>query len=194
VRRIHDGDLLPATARGLDGLVVLGGFMGVHDEEEHPWLAAERELLADALNHGLPVLGVCLGAQQLAAALGAEVRRGPEPEIGLGDVELTAEGLADPVLGPLGARPPVLHWHEDAFDVPPGASRLASSEAYPNQAFRAGELVYGLQFHLELDRSLADAVRPHLPASVHLEEPGRARVEQAGRDALGRFLDLALAR
>ena len=194
MHRIDEGQPLPASARGLDGLVVLGGFMGVHDQEEHPWLVAERELLAEAVNRGLPVLGVCLGSQQLAAALGAEVRRGPAPEIGLGDVELTPEGLEDPVLGPLGPRPPVMHWHEDAFELPPGASRLAATDACPNQAFRAGELVYGLQFHLELDRSLAAAVRPHLPEGVELPEAGRSRVEAAGRDALGRFLDLALAR
>jgi GMP synthase (glutamine-hydrolysing) len=136
------------------------------------------------------VLGVCLGSQQLAAALGAEVKHGPEREIGLGRVELTPEGLADPVLGPAAdgaAGLPVVHWHGDTFDVPPGAVRLASSDRYPNQAFRAGPRAYGLQFHVEVDRALAAGWEPHLPAGVELAEPGRAAVERAGRSVLERF-------
>jgi GMP synthase-like glutamine amidotransferase len=193
VRRMDLDDPLPGVEE-LGGLIVLGGPMGVHDADEHSWLAPERELLAAALERGLPVVGVCLGSQQLAAALGAEVRQGPELEIGIGEVELTEVGRQDPVLGPLGPRPPVMHWHQDTFDVPPGAVRLAGNDRYANQAFRVGELAYGLQFHLELDRSLADSLRPHLPADVELAAPGCARVEAAGRSALGRFFDLALRR
>ena len=193
--RLDRGEALPAVTE-LGGIVAMGGPMGVGDGAEHPWLAGERALLAIAVARGLPVLGVCLGSQQLAAALGAEVRRGPEQEIGLGRVELTPEGRADPVLGPAADGAPglpVVHWHGDTFDVPPGAARLASSDLYPNQAFRAGSRTYGLQFHVEVDRALADGWGPHLPPGVELGEAGRAEVERAGRSVLERFFGLSAA-
>jgi GMP synthase-like glutamine amidotransferase len=191
VVRLDRGEGLPAVTE-LSGLVAMGGPMGVRDGAEHAWLAGERALLAMAVARGLPVLGVCLGSQQLAVALGAEVRRGPEPEIGLGAVELTPEGRADPVLGPAAdgaADLPVVHWHGDTFDVPPGAAWLASSDRYPNQAFRAGRRAYGLQFHVEVDAALAEGWAPHLPPGVEIDEPGRAEVERAGRGVLERFFD-----
>ncbi len=192
IRRMDRGDPLPAVDE-LDGLVVMGGPMGVHDTAEHGWLALERQLVADAVKRGLSVLGVCLGAQQLAAALGAQVRRGPAPEVGLGEVELTEGGRTDPVLGPVGTRLAVLHWHHDTFDPPPGAVPLARSARYENQAFRVGERAYGLQFHVELDGGLARELEPHLPPGVVLPEAGRARVERAGRPVIGRLLELAAA-
>lgn len=130
----------------------------------------------------MPVLGVCLGAQLLAAALGAQVYTGPAGEAGLGQVRLTAEGRRDPVLD-AGAGPdgllPVLHWHDDTFDLPDGARLLASSTAYAHQAFRVGR-AYGLQFHVEMDAAAFEAVRQHLPPGVDLPAAGRARVEAAG--------------
>jgi GMP synthase (glutamine-hydrolysing) len=193
VVRLDAGEELPAP-RTLGGIVVLGGAMGVHDTADHPWLAVERRWLADAVADDVPVLGVCLGAQQLAAALGASVRTGPAPEIGVGEVQLTDAGRDDPVLGPEGERLAVLHWHGDTFDVPDGATRLAASDDYPNQAFRYGTAVYGLQFHLEVDDAMARAWAPDLPAGVVLEAGGRRRVEAVGRRVLGRFVSLALGR
>lgn len=192
VVRLDRGEALPAVTE-VGGIVAMGGPMGVGDGAEHPWLAEERALLAMAVARGLPVLGVCLGSQQLAAALGAEVRPGPEPEIGLGRVQLTPEGRADPILGPASdgaASLPVVHWHGDTFDVPPGAVRLASSDRYANQAFRAGRSAYGLQFHVEVDRELAAGWGAHLPPGVELAESARAKVERAGRSVLGRFFGL----
>ncbi|RBQ20989.1 type 1 glutamine amidotransferase [Spongiactinospora rosea] len=191
-RKPYLGDALP-TVDEIDGLVVMGGPMGALDDDDHPHLATERALLAEAVKRGMPVLGVCLGAQLMAAALGAEILQGPAPEIGLGTVSLTEDGLRDPVFGPVGRLLPVFHWHGDTFTAPPGTVRLAQSANYANQAFRAGDRAYGLQFHVELDGGLRDAVTPHLPEDVKLD-PGEADVvEQTGRALLGRLLDRMLS-
>jgi GMP synthase-like glutamine amidotransferase len=195
VVRIDLGDDLP-DHRGIAGLVVMGGPMGVHDDEACPWLAPERALLSSAVADGRPVLGVCLGAQQLAAALGAHVTTGPASEIGLGQVELTPAGRLDPVFGPeygglSGTAVPCVHWHRDTFSLPEGAVHLAATRAFPHQAFRWGDRAYGLQFHIEVDRQLADGWLPHLPPGVVLDGPELARVESVGRRMLRRFVDRA---
>ena len=142
---------LPA-ARDLAGLVVMGGPMNADDDARHPGLAAERRLLADAIDADVPVLAVCLGMQLLARALGAVVHPGAGTEIGFGPVDVLAD---DRVLTPLGPRPSVLHWHSDAADLPDGATLLACTPTTPVQAFRAGSAL-GLQFHLEMDAPLLD--------------------------------------
>jgi GMP synthase (glutamine-hydrolysing) len=187
--RLDLGDLLPAPAEAT-GVVVMGGPMGVHDTATYPWLKSERRWLATAVGAGLPVLGVCLGAQLLASALGAAVTTGGELEVGVGLVTLVDDGPADPVLGPEGHDLPVVHWHTDTFAIPDGAVRLAASDRYENQAFRYGERVYGLQFHLEVDDEVAAGWAPDLPPGVSLEDPGRRAVEEAGRRVFGRFLGL----
>lgn len=141
--------LLP-DPRALSGLVVMGGPQDADDDAAWPGLPAERRLLAAAVDHGLPTLGVCLGMQLLAMALGATLQRRHGTEVGFGDVDVVA---ADPVLDPLGPNPTVLHWHADAVDLPAGATLLASTEVTAVQAFRAGSAL-GLQFHLEVDRRL----------------------------------------
>ncbi|MHB8328076.1 MAG: type 1 glutamine amidotransferase [Acidimicrobiales bacterium] len=193
VVRVDLGEPLPSLI-GLSGVISMGGPMGVHESAAHLWLEPERRWLAAAAADGLAVLGVCLGAQQLAAAMGAEVRAGDGPEIGIGEVALSAAGRADLVLGPAGERLPVVHWHGDTFSVPPGATHLAWSDRYHNQAFRAGELVYGWQFHVEVDGALADAWAPHLPPGVTLDRARLAAVEKSGRAVLGRFTELAMSR
>jgi GMP synthase (glutamine-hydrolysing) len=141
------------------------------------------------------VLGVCLGAQLIAQALGASVFAGEHEEIGVGSIALSSEGLADEVLGAAGQRElPVMHWHGETFDLPAGAVLLASSERYPNQAFRFGERAYGFQFHVEVDRELAVGWRAHLPASVLIDEDDRTRVEAAGRSVLAAFFGLLARR
>jgi GMP synthase (glutamine-hydrolysing) len=189
VIRLDHGDALPGPG-AVGGVLVMGGPMGVHDTVEHPWLDAERRWLADVVDAGLPVLGICLGAQQLAAALGASVTTGDRPEIGVGRVVLDAAGRHDPVLGPEGDHIPVVHWHGDTFAIPDGAVRLASSDRYDNQAFRFGDRVYGLQFHLEVDDEVAAGWAPDLPAGISLDGPERRVVEEAGRRVFGRFLGL----
>ncbi len=167
--------------------------MGVHDEAAHSWLPVERTLISAVAQRKKPVLGVCLGAQQLAAALGAEVFTGPAEELGIGEVTLTGAGRQDPVLGPeygglATTTVPCVHWHRDTFTLPEGAVHLAATRLVPHQAFRWGRSAYGLQFHVEVDRHLADGWAAHLPAGVVLEPSALTRVETAGRRLLRRFV------
>jgi GMP synthase (glutamine-hydrolysing) len=147
------GQALPAHDE-VAGAVVMGGPMNVDEVERFPALAAEREWLAEAVERGMPVLGICLGAQLLARALGAEVRPGEGPEIGFAPVEVSDP--ADPVLGGLAPSTEVLHWHGDVFDLPDGARPLASSDRTEHQAFRAGN-AWGVLFHPEADFALVEA-------------------------------------
>ncbi len=150
---LDEGDALPDW-REFAATIVMGGPMGAYEDDAHPWLADEKRLLREAVEAGHPVWGVCLGAQLLAAALGANVYPGPEAEVGVLDVELTAAAAADPVFEVLPPSFPALQWHGDTFDLPPGATLLASSPAYANQAFVCGR-AYALQFHLEVSPELA---------------------------------------
>ena len=189
--RTYLGDPVPdaaglATPTALAGLVVMGGPMSALDDAEFPHLAAERALLRACVESDVPVLAVCLGAQLLAAALGARVFTGPEPEIGLGTVSLTEAGRRDPVFGPARQTLPVLHWHGDTFDLPAGSTLLASNAAYPHQAYRIGS-AYGLQFHLELGAADLPAIEPHLPAGVRIDQRHLTLVTRAGRALFDRF-------
>jgi GMP synthase (glutamine-hydrolysing) len=136
------------------GAVVMGGPMNVDEVERFPGLAAEREWLAEAARRGMPVLGICLGAQLLARALGAEVRPGEAKEIGFAPVSV--HDSADPVLGDLAPSTTVLHWHGDVFELPDGATPLASSELTEHQAFRH-DSAWGVLFHPETDLALIEA-------------------------------------
>jgi GMP synthase (glutamine-hydrolysing) len=150
---LDEGDALPDW-REFPAIVVMGGPMGAYEEDEHPWLAAEKRLLREAVEADVPVWGVCLGAQLLAGALGARVYPGERPEVGLLPVELTSAASSDPVFAEAPSSFPTLQWHGDTFDLPAGATLLASSPAYPNQAFRIGRS-YALQFHIEVSLELA---------------------------------------
>jgi GMP synthase-like glutamine amidotransferase len=156
--QIFAGDRPPAGLDGYDGLVVMGGPMSAASDEGFATRTAEIELLEDALRRGVPALGVCLGAQLLAIAAGGKVYPGAEgPEIGWAPVSLVGEAGRDLLFSDLPNELTVLHWHGDTFDLPPGATHLAMSKAYPNQAFRAGPRAWGLQFHLEVDGGAVDA-------------------------------------
>jgi GMP synthase-like glutamine amidotransferase len=148
------GESLPDW-REFDGVVAMGGPMGAGDEGDHPWLLAEKRLVREAVEAGRPFLGVCLGVQLLAAALGAQVYPADNPEVGLLEVELTAAGRGDPLFDGLDQRLVSLQWHGDTFELPEGAVHLARSEEVPHQAFRAGSRAYGVQFHLEVTGEMA---------------------------------------
>ncbi|MBW3623382.1 MAG: glutamine amidotransferase [Armatimonadetes bacterium] len=138
-------------------LVVLGGPMSVNDTQRYNWLKDEIRLLRRCMDEHLPLLGIGLGAQLLAAACGAKVLPGGQKEIGWGEVKLLPAGRNEPLFTGLPNRLPVFHWHGDTFDLPPDSRLLASSALYPHQAFRVGDRWYGLQFHLELTEGMPQA-------------------------------------
>jgi GMP synthase (glutamine-hydrolysing) len=141
-------DLAALDVLAPDLLVILGGPIGVYEEDNYPFLVAEFALVEQRLESNRALLGICLGAQMIARACGARVFPGPTKEIGWGPVTLTDAG-AQSALAPLAQGSSVLHWHGDTFDLPAGAVCLASTAAYTQQAFSIGTQVLGLQFHLE---------------------------------------------
>ena len=161
------GDPLPDHDE-VDGVVAMGGPMSVADTARHPALEDEREWLAGAVQRQIPVLGICLGAQLLARALGAEVRPGRSLEIGFAEVRVKDPN--DPIVGALAPSTTVLHWHGDVFDLPDGARSLASSAKTEHQAFRYGN-AWGVLFHPEADTAM---VETWLKVPEMVMEAGRA--------------------
>jgi len=142
------------------GLVVLGGPMGVYEHDRYPFLSAATRLIDQALKEDKPVLGICLGSQLLAAALGARVTRGPQKEIGWHPVELEPATREDPLMNRLQPSFMGYHWHGDIFELPKGATALASSARTAYQAFSHGRAAYGVLFHMEVTTQIiADMVR-----------------------------------
>jgi GMP synthase (glutamine-hydrolysing) len=149
--RVADGQPVPADMKGAGGLIVMGGPMAVYQTERYPWLRDEMRLIEDAIKSNLPVLGVCLGAQIVAAALGAKVERNPKgKEIGWHSVRLSDWAKDDRLMRGLPATFMPFHWHGDVFELPRGAVSLASSDKTPCQAFRYGDKAYAFQFHFEV--------------------------------------------
>jgi GMP synthase (glutamine-hydrolysing) len=151
-RAIHlfDGEPVPTSLGTAGGLIVMGGPMGVYDHDRFPHLTDEMRLIAATVREGKSVLGICLGCQLLAAALGAKVRPSGQQEIGWHEVSLALAAKADPLWQGIPSTFTPLHWHGDIFDLPDGAELLASSRMTAHQAFRFGDSAYGLLFHLEV--------------------------------------------
>jgi GMP synthase-like glutamine amidotransferase len=145
------GETAGADADAAEWLIVMGGPMNIYQHRDHPWLVAEKAALAAALGRGARVLGVCLGAQLLADALGGKVFQNAAREIGWWPVHAVDAGVATDEPYRFPAELPVLHWHGDTFTLPPGARRLAASAACAQQAFAWSPRALGLQFHLEMD-------------------------------------------
>lgn len=147
------GDAMPDLGP-FTHLLIMGGPMAVYEMDRYPYLVNEAQLINAAIKANKHVLGVCLGAQMVAHALGARVYAGSRKEIGWYEIALTPDGMKDPLMSSLAmdgkSAAQVFQWHGDTFDLPAGAVRLASSGLYPNQAFRYSDRVYALQFHIEV--------------------------------------------
>jgi GMP synthase-like glutamine amidotransferase len=187
---------------GADAVMVFGGAMNVDQEDAHPWLRPEKEFLRDLVERRTPVLGVCLGAQLLAEAAGAEPRRASQPEIGWLEIERTADAADDPLLGPLPHRFEGFQWHSYEAPLPPGAVLLARSPVCV-QAYRLADGTgWGIQFHAEVTRegvglwlddyrSDPDAVRIGIDPEALRDETERkiGAWNETGRTLCARFLD-----
>ena len=169
--------------RAYDFLVVMGAAADVWDHDAHPWIAAEREAVRDAVLAGVPYFGVCFGAQLLAAAFGARNYRGIEAELGINRVFLTAAARRDPVFRGFPPDLEVCEWHSNHFVLPTGAVRLARSPRYENQAVRFGRVAYAMQCHLETSREDLEAWLELLPQTVGLFE------SRHGAGSVPAFLD-----
>ena len=192
--RFFEDTELPGPAAA-DLLVVMGGPMSVHDETAFPWLAAEKDFIRRFVATGRPVLGVCLGAQLLACALGTRVYPGPEKEIGW--LPVTGEPHRNPAVFRFPQAAEVFQWHGETFDLPPGAVRLARSRVCENQAFQIGAAI-GLQFHLEATpesvRILAANARNELVSGRFIQTEAEILAATAEKyAALHRLLDALLA-
>ncbi|MEA1908732.1 MAG: type 1 glutamine amidotransferase [Euryarchaeota archaeon] len=147
--QLYNNDPLPKPEE-FDWLIVMGGPMNIYEEDRFPWLAREKVFIKDAIDSGKIVLGVCLGAQLIASVLGAKIHKNQYPEIGWFNVWLTDAASRSRVFGRLPERFAAFHWHGDTFDLPPGATWIAESDACRNQTFEyGGGKVIGLQFHLD---------------------------------------------
>jgi GMP synthase (glutamine-hydrolysing) len=150
VLRLFHGEMPAEDWERIGALIILGGPMSVNDEEEYPFLRWEKRIIRAAIDEAVPVVGICLGAQLIAATLGTMVYHGRVKEIGWSPISITPHGQVDSLLGYLPENATVFQWHGDGFELPSGAIRLASSVNYENQAFRVGKNIYALQFHLEV--------------------------------------------
>lgn len=155
----HDGDLPSPDA--FDLLIIMGGPMSIDDEAEHPWLVDEKRFIREVIDRSTKVLGICLGAQLIADALGAKIYPGKAKEIGFFEIELTETGKTSPLLAGLPSPCPAFHWHGETFDLPDGAAHLARSRVCEHQAFSYENRVLALQFHLETTPESADQLIRH---------------------------------
>jgi GMP synthase (glutamine-hydrolysing) len=156
--RVFDGHPIPQDTKGAGGLIVMGGPQTVYQPDRYPQVREEMRLIESALKENKPFLGICLGSQLLAAALGATVRRGESREIGWYPVRLSDAARDDRLLGGLPPEFVAAHWHSDVFDLPSGAVALASSEKTPIQAYRYGDKAYGFLFHAEMTFEILEAL------------------------------------
>ncbi|MGO9603152.1 MAG: type 1 glutamine amidotransferase [Candidatus Binataceae bacterium] len=168
--RVYEGQPVPKDMKGAGGLIVMGGPMAVYQADKYPFLHEEMRLIEDAAKQDLPVLGVCLGAQIVAAALGAKVVKNPAgKEIGWHRITLSDVATEDRLFRGVAPTITPFHWHGDIFDLPAGATALASSDKTPCQAFRHGSSVYALQFHLEVTIESVAAMAAEWPRELERE-------------------------
>jgi GMP synthase (glutamine-hydrolysing) len=202
VNPIH-GDPLPDSHEAFDGLLVLGGAMAADDDANHPHYSKLLDLIRGFHGAGKPAMGVCLGAQFFARAFGGTVRRHHELEIGFTPLRATEAGLRDLLLGGLSPAPRLMQWHQDTFDLPPGAELLLTGERCRNQAFRLGGSTYAFQCHLETTKSIVrswvnsaqsflERELPDFPAEIERQMAAHQAAQTVFTRALGeRWVALA---
>jgi len=191
--RLEKGESLPDFGT-YEAVFVLGGPMNVDEDDRYAWLRPEKAAIRRIVESGQPIIGLCLGSQLLARALGAEVAKNPVKEIGWSLVTLTHEGQDDPLFAGVGSLLPVFHWHGDTFALPEGATLLATSTLCAHQAFRVGKCAYGLQFHVEVTpamlpewvRAYRREVEAELPPGAGQRMIEQARTAAASAEALSR--------
>jgi GMP synthase (glutamine-hydrolysing) len=187
---LYSGEVSPSL-EDFDTLVIMGGPMAVYKMDKYPHLVMGSRIIREAINRDMRVLGICLGAQMVAYCLGAEVYKGPVEEIGWYAIELTGEGIKDPLMRRLAIHPQVgdfwrrfevFQLHGDTFDIPLGAALLASSELYKNQAFRYKNNVYGFQFHIEVTKKIIQEwFEDRAEVNSIMKETDRIYEEYSGR-------------
>ena len=192
----YDGNSYPDDPKTYSAIVSLGGPMNVYEEGKYPFLKLEDNFLKDAIKKEVPILGICLGAQLLAKAVGAKVVKAKAKEIGWYKIPLTSDGTKDPLFQGIDNELNIFQWHGDTFNIPDGGKRLAESEICPNQAFRYGRNAYGIQFHIEVTRQMIqDWIKAYkdeldtlsLPASQLVSLPAEAYNRQARQFYLNFF-------
>jgi GMP synthase (glutamine-hydrolysing) len=176
-RDLRRGGRLPSLDE-VDGILAFGGEQSVREIERYPYLVAEVDLLRAAAAREVPVLGVCLGGQLLAHALGGEITRMPRRVVAWETVERLPAGDDDPVVGGLPSPFAALHWNEDSFTVPPGAVELLSRSGPGGEGFRYGDAAWGVQFHCETDRAALESWYAHISMDGVPEEDARAADER----------------
>ena len=184
---LHRGEKLPVDLKRVDAVVSLGGPMNVYEEKAYHFLKDENLFIQRILKANIPFLGICLGAQLLAKAAGGAVVRSPEEEIGWSDVELTAEGVVDPLFRGLPRVMEAYQWHGDMCVIPADGVHLAFSKLCPVQAFRVGDKAYGLQFHAEItDKSIDEWSEDYAPEKQGERQVMLARYQVVKKDFIRR--------
>lgn len=191
--KLFTGESIP-DAKNIEGVLMMGGPMNVYEESAYPFLAEENHFLKYCLCNGIPVLGICLGAQLIAKAAGAKIKKAPEKELGWYEVRLTTAGLLDPLLGGCAKTFPIFQFHEDTFDIPLGAVHIIDAPVCPHQGFRIGNNVYAIQFHLEATREMiADWVADQGDIKAKIledTEQNIASCHRYGKEFFAKFLSL----
>jgi GMP synthase (glutamine-hydrolysing) len=178
----YRGDAYPSVT-DIRGVISLGGPMGANDDADHPWIPREVDLLRQSILNELPTLGICLGGQMMARAMGARVTRNRVAEVGWFPISIKPEGRKDRLLGSAGGKPVVYHWHQDTFEIPPEAVHLAESAACERQAYRIGEHAWGVQFHPEADHQLVHEWLAHEDTQREIHEARERHGSRTVQDA-----------
>jgi GMP synthase (glutamine-hydrolysing) len=174
--RAFEGHSVPLSPAAWSALIVMGGPMGVYETQRYPFLLHEMKLIGSFLHAQLPVLGVCLGSQLIAASLGANVRKGSRKEIGWHPIQLSEKAGRDPLWNGQPSRFIGYHWHGDIFDLPAGAVSLASSDITPVQAYRCGDRAYGFLFHMEVTDNQIRGMLNEFAAEIQEENLSPAKI------------------